>query len=969
MRWGDKIEKDLGPRDLAHATRLFDSLIDDVDLAARDCLVRHRDFFLRVIEGSGFLARLMRQHSDILGALGGMTADDLFAREVLDFESSAKETSDRTALMALARITRGRLALIIALADLAGDWDCDATTAALSSFADCAVATTIAWLFVEAYQMQRLTRVLSPSDSGLIILAMGKHGACELNYSSDIDLVVFYASDIELPLASQISISQFYIALTRDLVSILQTPTSDGYVWRVDLRLRPDPAATMVALSTVAALSYYEGFGQNWERAAFIKARPIAGNRAVADAFLASLAPFIWRRSLDFATLEDIHTMKRQYHTVHGHAALAIAGHNIKIGRGGIREIEFFVQTQQLIAGGRDLRLRVRRSCDALDALAVTGWVSSKAAVRLKDCYFYLRTIEHRLQMRLDQQTHSLPSEFDDLEAFARFAGYVDFAGFAADLRMHQEAVVVEYDRLFEVVGGEDHFDFVMTLSDETASIERLEALGFTRTGEIIDELRGWQAGRIRATRTARAQKLLTHLLPQIMKALSRGLAPDDSFMRFAQFLRGLPSGIQLFSLFQSNPQILTLLIDIMATAPYLGKVLAASPSRLDVMLDRDFWSRTKDTSDFANFFVLRDGGGLSSQRDESDHGEGGFEDRLDAIRVFVHEQQFRFGVHMLAHPDLVLESAMPLSALADFAIGEVVKVAIDEMRSHYGAPESVDFAVLGLGRLGSREMTINSDLDLIMIYVPPVGFCSSVKTDMTVWFSRLARRVVSCLTMQTVHGGLYQVDTRLRPSGNSGPIATRLSSFIAYQNHDAWSWEHMALMRGRVICGPPGLASKIDTAIMDILTRPRAYDRLVSDVLAMRKRLLEHRPRGGRWDMKQGAGGLIDIEFLVQLLQLAYAEAYPSLVTPSPVCGLSELCVRGVISDDDSVRLNAAYRALSITQQILRLCLSTADESLPRATEGLLSVALDVPSSRLSGHLEEHRRSAHDIFSRYFLS
>ena len=451
-----------------------------------------------------------------------------------------------------------------------------AVTHYLTRLADLAVRCGLDYLLREAAGDGRLKEF---SRDGLVVLALGKHGGQELNYSSDIDFVIYYTANA-LPLVDGQDTRKFHIKLVQDLTALLQNVTADGFVFRVDLRLRPDPGATPVTITVDAALSYYESMGQNWERAVYIKARPIAGDMAAGAKFLADLQPYIWRRYFDFAAIEDVHSMKRQMHAVRGHAEIAAEGHNLKLGRGGVREIEFFVQTQQLIAGGRDPDLRGHRTVEMLHMLAQKQWIDTATAEKLTASYYYLRRMEHRLQMRLDEQTQTLPKDDAGFAGFARFAGHERAQDFAAELTSHLSGVTGEYARLFEQAESlsGDAGNLVFTGGeDDPETLETLSNMGFKRPADISAIIRGWHAGRMAATRSERAREILTRLQPVLLAKLAQARAPDDGFLRFDQFLTALPAGVQIFSLFQSNPHVLNLLVDIINTAPRLAALLSAN--------------------------------------------------------------------------------------------------------------------------------------------------------------------------------------------------------------------------------------------------------------------------------------------------------------------------------------------------------------------------------------------------------
>ncbi|MDA9591041.1 bifunctional [glutamine synthetase] adenylyltransferase/[glutamine synthetase]-adenylyl-L-tyrosine phosphorylase, partial [Alphaproteobacteria bacterium] len=515
-------------------THQAELLLEDVraDETLTPLISAHADFFAWLVEGSPFLARLMRRYPDVVLALQEAAPEDYLDTLYTALDSEMAAATDKDAAMALLRHVRNRAALAIALADLADAWDVETVTKYLTRLADLAVRCGLDFLLQQAADEKRLTAF---SRDGLVVLALGKHGGEELNYSSDIDFVIYYTPDA-LPLAETQDRRKFHNKLVQDLTSLLQNPTADGFVFRVDLRLRPDPGATPVTISVDAALGYYESMGQNWERAVYIKARPIAGDLKAGQKFIDDLQPYIWRRYFDFAAIEDVHSMKRQMHAVRGHAEIVAQGHNLKLGRGGIREIEFFVQTQQLIAGGRDPDLRGHRTVEMLSMLAAKDWISHDTATRLTASYYYLRRMEHRLQMRLDEQTQTLPKDDDGFAGFACFAGYQNTDAFAADFIGHLKGVTAEYGQLFEQaesLSGEAGNLVFTGGEDDPETLETLSNMGFRRPADISAIIRGWHAGRMAATRSARAREILTRLQPVILNKLAEARSPDDGFIRF----------------------------------------------------------------------------------------------------------------------------------------------------------------------------------------------------------------------------------------------------------------------------------------------------------------------------------------------------------------------------------------------------------------------------------------------------
>jgi glutamate-ammonia-ligase adenylyltransferase len=930
------------PLDPSHASALLADITASLSPQAREVIQAKQSFFLWVVEGSSFLARLMRRFPDVLEALVETSPSAYLdaSLDALGEQVRTAETRDRA--MQYLRHTRNRLALVTALLDLADQWDVDTVTAYLTRLADIAVSASLDFLLAQAVQAE----IVKPFErSGLVVLALGKHGGQELNYSSDIDIVLYYTSNA-LTLDAAHDEGKFYVTLARDLTAMLQTQTADGFVFRVDMRLRPDPGATQLAIPVHAALSYYESMGQNWERAVYIKARPIAGDREAAHGFLKELQPYIWRRYYDFAAIEDVHSMKRQIHAVRGHAALATSGHNLKLGRGGIREIEFFVQTQQLIAGGRDTDLRGHRTVDMLQMLAEKNWINQQAANGLCSSYNFLRRLEHRLQMRLDEQTQTLPALGPEFDKFARFAGYPSTASFEAELMQNLVYVTQQYGLLFEQAESlsAEAGNLVFTgAEDDPETLQTLSQMGYQRARDVSALIRGWHAGRLKATRTPRSREILTRLQPQILTILASAADPDDSFLRFHNLLESLPSGVQIFSLFQSNPHVLALLGDIVSLAPRLIDFLSDNGRLMDVLLTRGASSGDEASAISA----------LNPQLD--------FEEVMGELRLQVHEGMFQIGTRILADPVMAADYGAPYTALAEQSIAALLPSALGDMERQYGALEGAGFAIVGMGKLGSREMTLQSDLDMIVVCDCDdfSKLSSGAKPiDAETWFSRAARRFLSGLSAPTVQGRLYEVDTRLRPSGNAGALVAKISGFIDYQRSQAWSWEHLALTRARVLAGDPKLTTKIEQAIGEVLTLPRELSLLSKDISDMRKRLLTHAPIRGPFDIRRGKGGLVELEFACQTLQLAHAPNQDGLVGARNLPDLiGDLYQAEILKPSQFEPAREAAHYFSTLRQIGSLCLEDNEISPASGIENLLLEALNEPDiGRLTASLQAHR-------------
>jgi glutamate-ammonia-ligase adenylyltransferase len=922
-----------------------------------------RSLLMGVFGASPYLAELARRQPH--GLLNSLTAPPATRAELL--AGALTQSMDAAATlpdaMRALRSYKVDMALLIALADCAGVWPIMTVTQRLAEAADRTTAAAVRWLFRQA---QARGDWLDPQPdpearSGYIALAMGKHGAFELNYSSDIDLIVFYEPD-KARVAEKHELQTFLVRLTRDLVKMMQERTEDGYVFRTDLRLRPDAGATPVAISTPAALQYYESFGQNWERAALIKARPIAGDLEAGHALLDDLAPFIWRKYLDFAAIADIHAMKRQIHAVKGFGAIAVAGHNIKLGRGGIREIEFFVQTQQLIAGGRQASLRTPQTLVALERLAGRGWIKADVAAQLAETYRFLRIIEHRLQMIADEQTQTLPEDAAGLERLAHFAGFADTAAFAAALTGHLERVQGHYARLFEaspeLTAGGANMVFAGE-ADDPATVDALRRMGYSAPSDVIGLVRGWHHGRYPAVRSPRARELLTEVQPILIAELARTADPDQAVMGFDRFLSALPSGVQLFSLLKRNPGLLGLIAAIMGSAPRLARVLSKRRRVLDAVLDPGFFGTLADRDALRTIATQELDPGLD------------LETFLDRARIVGHEQAFLIGVRVLTGTITAERAGPAYSLLADQLIETLAARVAAEMEAIHGTVAGGGAVVIAMGKLGGREVTAASDLDLIVVYdFDEAAPQSSGPRPLAAvqYYARFTQRLINAFTAQTAEGALYEVDMRLRPSGQKGPVATQLSSFIAYQANEAWTWEHMALTRARIVTGPADLIARAEAAIRDALTRRRDRGRIAADVRDMRARIAAEKGTPDIWDLKQVRGGLVDLEFIAQFLQLVHAADHPDVLNQNTHAAFAELSAAGVLDADTAGRLCAATRLLHDLTQLLRLCLDGTFEpaKAPDGLKRLLAAAGETPDfTTLEASLRDVQSEVRSLFDR----
>lgn len=891
---------------------------------------------------SAYLGRLALREFDTLRRLFD-EGPEILLNEASAMAFGAAEASSEHAAMTALRVAKRRAALVVALCDIAGVWALEAVTAALTGFADACVKGALRFALKEAARNTEhagKTPEQLEAATGLVVLAMGKYGAFELNYSSDIDLIVFYDAEV-FPFRKLFHARSAAVDIVKRVVKLIGEITADGYVFRVDLRLRPDAGATQIAISTDAALSYYEEMGQNWERAALIKARAAAGDAQAGARLLKAIEPFVWRRNLDFAAIEDIHSIKRQIHAANGHSKIAVAGHNIKLGRGGIREIEFFVQTQQLILGGRDPRLRVFATLAALEALRAAGHVGDAAARELTHTYRFLRTLEHRLQMVEDEQTHTIGKS---KEAVAHIAGFMGFTGaeeFSAALLGELATVQGHYARLFErevpldAVGGSLVFTGV---EDDPETLATLNAMGFTDAAHVSGAIRGWHHGRIRATRSQRARELLTKLIPALLAALADTADPDAAFAQFDRFLTNLPAGVPLFSLLIAHNELLHLIAEVMGSAPRLAQHLSHSPATLDALLDPDFLGALPSRATLDRQL------GLQIAR------AGAYEAVLDTARRFVKEQMFRVGVQVIEGVAKANAAGPAFAAIAESTIANLLSAVTANLGISAGSVPGGAFAVIAMGKLGGREMTAGSDLDLVFVYDVPSGVEQSdgpKPLPVTVYYARLAQRLIAALTAMTAAGGLYEVDMRLRPTGSKGPAAVSIESFRRYHQSEAWTWERLAMTRARVIAGLPALAIELEKVIAATLIRPMEWAKLSGDVREMREKVAAQYPGKNPWDLKYAPGALMDIEFVAQTLQLAHAHEHPQILSTNTILALEQLCAAGVLSENDAEVLIAAAKLQHALTQALRIALdgTLVAETATPGLKALLARAGDVGS------------------------
>lgn len=753
------------------------------------------------------------------------------------------------------RRQKNALALVLALADLAGTITVDQVTRALSDFADEALDKALADVIAR--------RTPGAEPRGFAVIALGKHGGQELNYSSDIDPIFLYDPET-LPCRPREEPADAAQRIARQVIDMMSQRDGNGYVFRMDLRLRPAAEITPLAIPVDAALSHYESQALAWEQAAFIRARAAAGDRALGRYFMEALRPFIWRRSLDFGTIDEIAALTRQIRDHYNKGQTLGPGFDLKRGRGGIREVEFFTQAHQLIHGGRNPALRVRSTLDALGALAEQGIIPVQEANLLAGHYRTLRTFEHRLQMVDDQQTHSLPTDPAALDNVAKLHGLGDGAAMIAELATVTQDVASIYDGLIASQRGQGDEAVIPLSNDPELLAEALGQAGLEQPEALAERVQGWRGGTVRALRTAAGRKAFEEVLPALLTAFADAPDQANALNRFDDLLRQLPSTVNVFRLLQARPALMQTLVDILSHAPPLAESLSRRGDLLDGLIDASAYDLVGSVAQITER--------LSREEPGDD-----YQQRLDAVRVRVGEMRFALGVQLIEGRHDPVAIAGGYARVAEAAISRLADCAIREFTAVHGQMPGSEPVILALGRLGGGALTHASDLDLIFLFSGDIGGESDGRRPLgsTQYYNRLAQRIIAALSVPTAAGALYEVDTRLRPNGAQGLLAVSFASFAEYQRDQAWTWEHMALCRARVVYGSEESRARLETIIGEVLNAPRDVAEVRAAALKMREDIAAHKKPLGPLDVKLLPGGLVDLEFIVHTMQLTHHAAF----------------------------------------------------------------------------------------------
>ena len=795
--------------------------------AREDAVARARDH-------SPFLREALLLHPSVADTFIGEGAEAAAALAVAAAEDLAVDSRLRK--------RRHGLALAVALGDLAGELTLERVTRLLSDFADAAIDQAVTAAIAE--------RVPDAAPGGFTVIAMGKLGSHELNYSSDVDLLLLF-DPAALPKRAREDAGEAAVRIGRRIIELLQKRTEDGYVERVDLRLRPSPEVTPIALPVDAAISHYESSALPWERAAFIRARAAAGDIALGERFLDSIQPFVWRRSLDFGVIEEVRQISARIRDHFAQGAEIGPGFDLKRGRGGIREVEFFIQIQQMIHGGRDPSVRTAATLDAIRALHDAGRLDDAMADELAAAYRLLRTVEHRVQMVEDAQTHLLPADPAALDNVARLHGLDRATELLAELRPHVDAAGRIFDSLSPGERGQ--------LSNDPDLLKKeLTAFGFAEPERAAEHVGHWRSGKSRSLRSPAARQAFEAMLPALLPAIAAGAHPDHALNRLSDIVERLSSGVNFFRLLNARPQLAQLLAKVLAHAPALAEQLARRPELFEGLFDASSFAMPPTAEEFAS--ILADG--MRGQP---------YDLGLDRARRLVNERRFALGVQLIDQRRDPLEVTEGYARVAEGALVALGDASRSEFEQAHGSFADGELIALALGRFGGHSLTHASDLDVIYLHTAEQGSASDGAKPLgpNDYFNRLARRITAALSVPTAAGPLYDVDTRLRPEGAKGMLVVSLDAFERYQRKEAWTWEHMALCRARPVFGSPAARSRAATVIEEILRLPRDRAKVVHDAVGMRADMGRHKPPHGALDVKLGPGGLVDLEFATHVLQL----------------------------------------------------------------------------------------------------
>ncbi|KZX58170.1 bifunctional glutamine synthetase adenylyltransferase/deadenyltransferase [Halioglobus sp. HI00S01] len=861
-----------------------------------------------VLACSPFFAELVRRKPALLAELLRNSAfeqplNEAALRGLLDAELLASDDLGLTL-----RLVRQRHMLRIVWRDFTRAADTFETMRSTSLLAEVCVAAAVKHCYRALEQ-----RFGSPigRDSGdaqsLIVLAMGKLGARELNLSSDIDLIFAYPESGNTDGAKRnLSNEEFFIRLGQAVIAALDQTTPEGFVFRVDMRLRPYGESGALVHNFNALEAYYQEQGRDWERYALIKARPIVGDPGRAQALMASLRPFIYRRYVDFGVIESLRSMKQMISAEVRRRGLH---DNVKLGHGGIREIEFIVQCFQLIRGGRDLGLQQRLLLAALEECVHLGCLPEQAATELRQAYLFLRDSEHAIQGYQDKQTQELPTDELARGAMASVMGFADWSLYRQALDAHRARVSQHFHQLIaDPDEGQDNPGEASQLWGEDISGEALTALGFQQLDATVALLKEFWASRRVAAAQAEGRQRLEKFMPQMVHACADTDDPDLALARVLHLVTAVVRRSAYLVLLLENPPALRELALLCGASPWIAEQMAQHPVLLDEFLDRTSLYSAPCKAELQS----------QLQQQVARLKPDDLEAQMNALRYFKAAQVLRVAASELGERLPVMKVSDNLTWIAEVILEQVIAVAWADLTRKYGEPArdstGYGFAIYGYGKLGGLELGYGSDLDLVFVFdAAPQGTTDGARSiDNAVFYMRLGQRIIHIMETRMSLGKLYEIDMRLRPDGNSGSLVPSVEGFARYQQANAWTWEHQALVRARYVAGDAMVAERIDVIRRETLCQPRDAAAVAQEVVNMRAKMRDHLlpvERDDAFDLKQGSGGIVDIEFMAQYAVLAWAAKHPQLATwPDNVRILEELQRAGLFATDHCRALTEAY-------------------------------------------------------------
>lgn len=899
-----------------------------------------RQAFFSTIGGSKFLSSILVRNPELTKSMflqGGFLTRKtrgLKERELRERIETLAKTADLNRVL---RIYKEEEFLRIGCRDLAGMADVQEVMAELSDLAAAILETAIDFHWRRLIDRHGKPQGLG-DGIGFVAIGMGKISGQELNFSSDVDLIFLREPEEGRTAGPEsVPVVRLYESLAQSVSRSLSDITEDGFVFRIDLRLRPEGEKGELVPSLTNALDYYLGWGRTWERSALMKAVPLAGDRELGEEFVREIEPFVYRKHLDYSTLEEMRVMKLRIEAV----LRRKPGTNIKLGQGGIREIEFFVQALQLINGGKTRRVRSASTLEALDLLRETGLLDKKTTENLRSAYLFFRKTEHRIQINHQLQTHELPRTAEEQEELARRLGYRDDAlkNFLADLEGHRRVVEELFSSMFyhsdeEIIRriSADARKVVDSIHDEAVTRTLLERYGFEDPAASYPILKNLLVPTDRKIASEKARTLLTRLAPLFLDELLTVPEPGKALIALDTYIDSLYAHSTYFSTLLENPPTIQFIVRILGESRFFTDLLVRHPQAIDSLIARGADEFPKSRDSLESIISER----LAYCED--------LEAELDALRTFKNEEMLMIGVKHLSAEIESPTARRLVTELAEVCLSAAVDLATKEMTRKFGEFDFLDplpFVVLGMGKLGGREMTYLSDLDVIFIYDPPASQIGRFACHE--WFSRLANRIISILSVPTAEGTVFSIDTRLRPSGNKGPLVSSLSSFREYHEATSELWEKQALVRARPVTGAPRLVREVNAIVRECITRTRISAQEVKEIARLRGRMETELAVEDdlHVDLKTGHGGLVDVEFFVQANILMHAYSHPEIIRNNTLEGLAALCEARIIDDTAFDSLDFGYRWLSNLEDRLRIMEHKSIDRLPLSGDKLRGLTL----------------------------